>query len=104
MTLRAAAVASAQWGVISLRQLRDCGFSKSAVNRWRWEGRLHTVHRGIYALGHPNVPIEARLVAALLHAGPGAVLSHHTAAWWWQLLDPVPDVIDVSAPELPTTR
>jgi very-short-patch-repair endonuclease len=59
---------------------------------------LHTVHRGIYALGHPNVPIEGRLVAALLHAGPGAVLSHHTAAWWWQLLDPVPDVIDVSAP------
>ena len=38
------------------------------------------------------------MVAALLHAGPGALLSHHTAAWWWGLLDREPDVIDISAP------
>jgi len=97
-TLRTAAVASAQWGVISLQQLRDCGVSKSAVNRWRWEGRLHTVHRGVYALGHPNVPVEGRLVAALLHAGSGALLSHQAAGWWWGILDREPGVIDVSAP------
>jgi very-short-patch-repair endonuclease len=59
---------------------------------------LHTVHRGIYALGHPNVPIEGRLVAALLHAGPGALLSHRAAGWWWGILDREPGVIDVSAP------
>ena len=77
-TVRAAAVASAQWGVIGLQQLRDCGVNASAADRWRRDGRLHTVHRGIYALGHPTIPIEGRLVAALLHAGPEAVLSHHS--------------------------
>lgn len=66
--------------------------------RWRRAGRLHPIHRGVYALGHPAIPIEGQLVAALLHAGPGAVLSHHTAAWWWQLLDQAPAVIEVSAP------
>ena len=97
-TVRAAAVASAQWGVIGLQQLRDCGVNADAADRWRRDGRLHTVHRGIYALGHPTIPIEGRLVAALLHAGPEAVLSHHSAAWWWRLLDREPTVIDVSAP------
>ena len=66
--------------------------------RWRRAGRLHSIHRGVYALGHPSVPIEGRLVAASLHAGAGAVLSHHTAAWWWQLLDEAPAVVEVSAP------
>ncbi|MGZ4287180.1 MAG: type IV toxin-antitoxin system AbiEi family antitoxin domain-containing protein [Solirubrobacteraceae bacterium] len=97
-TVLAAAVASAQWGVIGLQQLLDCGVSADAADRWRRAGRLHTVHRGIYALGHPTIPIEGRLVAALLHAGPEAVLSHHSAAWWWRLLDREPTVIDVSAP------
>jgi len=97
-TLQAAAVASAQWGVISLEQLRDCGVADSVANRWRWEGRLHTIHRGVYALGHSSVPIEGRLVAALLHAGPGSLLSHQAAGWWWGILDREPGVIDVSAP------
>jgi hypothetical protein len=97
-SVRAAEVASAQWGVISLRQLRDCGVNADAAERWRRAGRLHTVHRGVYALGHPTIPIEGRLVAGLLHAGLGAVLSHATAAWWWGLINPEPAVIDVSAP------
>ena len=59
---------------------------------------MHTIHRGVYALGHSSVPIEGRLVAALLHAGPGALLSHQAAGWWWGLLDREPGVIDVSAP------
>ena len=36
------------------------------------------------------------MVAALLHAGSAAVLSHGTAAWWWGLLDEAPAVIEVS--------
>jgi hypothetical protein len=87
-----------QWGVISSRQLRDCGVDARTRDRWRAAGRLHTIHRGVYALGHSSVQIEGRLVAALLHGGAEAVLSHHTAAWWWRLLDPEPAVIDVSAP------
>ena len=38
----------------------------------------------------------ARLVAALLYAGPGSVLSHQTAAWHWRLIDAEPRRIHVS--------
>jgi Protein of unknown function (DUF559)/Transcriptional regulator, AbiEi antitoxin len=97
-TLRAAAVAGAQWGVIGTAQLRDCGVSKGAVKRWRAAGRLHPMHHGVFAYGHPSVPIEGLMLAALLHAGPGSALSHRTAAWWWHLLPDEPRVIEVSAP------
>lgn len=42
------------------------------------------------------MPTEGRLVAALLYAGDGAVLSHATAAWWWGLVDSEPRIIDIS--------
>src|SRR5436309_6406350 len=97
-TLRAAKVAGGQWGVIGHRQLLACGISKSTAARWRAAGRLHTVHPGVSAYGHPSIPIEGRLVAALLYAGDGSVLSHRTAAWWWGLIDERPSRIEVSRP------
>jgi very-short-patch-repair endonuclease len=38
------------------------------------------------------------MVAAILHAGAGSVLSHATAAWWWGLIPDEPTIIDVSTP------
>jgi hypothetical protein len=38
------------------------------------------------------------MVAALLYAGQGAVLSHATAAWWWGLLEHEPKTIELSSP------
>jgi hypothetical protein len=96
-TIHAARIAAGQWGVIGWDQLRACGIGETTVRRWRDAGRLHVIHRGVYALGHPSVPIEGRLVAAVIHAAPGAALSHRTAAWWWQLLPDVPGVIEVSS-------
>ncbi len=46
----------------------------------------------------PPASPEADLAAALLYAGPGAMLSHATAAWWLGLLDDRPRVIHVSTP------
>lgn len=89
-------MAGQQWGVIGWAQLEACGFSRSAVDRWQAAGKLHLIHRGVYALGHPSVPIEGRLVAALLHGGAGAVLSHATAAWWWGIVAEEPRIVDVS--------
>jgi Transcriptional regulator, AbiEi antitoxin len=97
-TLRAGEIAGQQWGVIGWRQLKSCGVSHSTADRWRADGRLHPIHRGVYALGHPSVPIEGRLVAALIRAGREAGLSCATAAWWWQLIDDEPAIIDVSTP------
>jgi Protein of unknown function (DUF559)/Transcriptional regulator, AbiEi antitoxin len=93
---RGAKIAAAQWGVIGIQQLLDCGITDSTVSRWAAEGRLHRIYPGVYTLGHSSVPIEGRLVAAVLHAGDGAVLSHATAAWWWDLIPAEPRLIDLS--------
>ncbi len=66
--------------------------------RWVAEGRLHRIHPGVYALGHARLSTEGELAAALIHAGPGAALSHETAGWWWEILGYRPPIIHVSAP------
>jgi very-short-patch-repair endonuclease len=96
--LRAVEVAAQQWGVIGWRQLQACGVSGATASRWRKTGRLHSLYSGVDALGHPSVPVEGRMVAALLVAGDSAVLSHATAAWWWELIDREPALIHVSSP------
>jgi very-short-patch-repair endonuclease len=52
----------------------------------------------VHAVGHCAPSVEADLAAAVLYAGPGAMLSHGTAAWWWGLTDRRPRLIDVSTP------
>jgi very-short-patch-repair endonuclease len=52
----------------------------------------------VYSVGHAALPVEGRLTAALLFAGPGAAISHATAAWWWGLMEEHPELIDISAP------
>jgi very-short-patch-repair endonuclease len=53
---------------------------------------------GVYAVGHAAPSLTAELTAALLYAGPNAMLSHATAAWWVGLADYRPAVIHVSTP------
>jgi hypothetical protein len=82
---RIAAVASRQGGVVSRAQLRDLGVSNGGVDARVERGRLHVLHRGVYAVGHAVVGVRGRRLAAVLAAGPGAVLSHRTAADEWGL-------------------
>ena len=78
-----ARAAAGQWGVLSLDELFACGLSpKSVLTRVR-NGRLHPIHRGVFAVGHPKLPIEGRFLAAVKACGPTAVLSHHSAAALW---------------------
>jgi very-short-patch-repair endonuclease len=81
-----------------MEQLRNCGLSPSTIRTWRANEHLHLLLPGVCALGHRSIPIEGWLTAALLYAGPGAVLSHHTAAWWWGLIPGEPKLIEVSSP------
>lgn len=46
-------------------------------------GALHVLHRGVYALGHRALREEGRWLAAVLACGPGAALSHESAARLW---------------------
>lgn len=98
MRLRVAQIAGRQWGRIHWYQLKDAGVSGSTISRWVVEGYLHAVAPRVYAVGHAAPGVEADLVTAVLYAGPGAMLSHETAAWWWGLIDSPPERIEVSTP------
>ena len=52
----------------------------------------------VYAVGHRAPSVEANVTAAVLYAGPGAMLSHATALWWRGLLDRRPWPLEVSTP------
>lgn len=54
-------------------------------------GRLHVVHRGVYAVGHGALAEHGRLLAAVLALGDGAVLSHISAAMLWGFWQPDQD-------------
>jgi len=96
-----AALAARQHGVVSVPQLLALGIGHEAV-KWRArQGRLHRVHRGVYAVGHARLTLRGRWWAAVLACGgPGsAVLSHRSAAALWDLL-PAPG----TPPEVTTLR
>jgi very-short-patch-repair endonuclease len=83
--LSIAALADAQYGVIARAQLIDAGLTDAGVARRVRDGRLRRLHRGVYAVGHRALTAEGRWLAAVLAGGPGAVLSHATAAAAWDL-------------------
>jgi very-short-patch-repair endonuclease len=82
---KVAAIAARQHGVVSIRDLRAAGLSEDAVRRRADLGRLHRLHRGVYAVGHRNLSFEGRAMAATLALGNG-FLSHRSAAALWQML------------------
>ncbi len=96
--LRLAAVAERQHGRVRWDQIRRVGVSRTTIGRWVTEGYLHPVLPRIYAVGHVAGGVEADLAAALLYAGPGAMLSHGTAIWWWGLLEHPPATVEIGTP------
>jgi very-short-patch-repair endonuclease len=84
---RIAALAAIQHGVVARRQLLALGIGSDVIQDRRENGRLHTVHRGVYAVGHTVLSQRGRWMAAVLAAGPGAVLSHRSAAELHRMLD-----------------
>ena len=91
-------LAEQQWGVIARWQLEQCGLSAAAISRWVASGRLQRIYPGVYAAGHRAIPLEGRLLAAILYAGPGAALSHVSAASWWALIPYLPETTHVTSP------
>jgi Transcriptional regulator, AbiEi antitoxin/Protein of unknown function (DUF559) len=84
---RIARAAAGEWGVLSLDELRACGLSREAVSRRVRKGWLHRLHRGVYAVGHPNPALEGRLLAAVKAGGASAALGHYSAAALWEFVD-----------------
>ncbi|MGN6816663.1 MAG: hypothetical protein ACTHK3_11385 [Solirubrobacterales bacterium] len=101
-----AEIATKQHGVVSMAQLRDMGYAKSTVIEWSSTGHLHSLHRGVYAVGHRRLTWHSWCWAAVLGAEPletdevcwPAVASHLTAAYLWGLLRYRPETMHVTAP------
>jgi very-short-patch-repair endonuclease len=85
--VRVAARAAEACGVLSIAELRACGLNDRAVLVRVRNGRLHQLHRGVYAVGHVDLSLEGRFLAAVKACGPGAVLSHYSAAALWGFVD-----------------
>jgi very-short-patch-repair endonuclease len=96
-----AALAGRRHGVVSREQLRGLGLSPAAIDHRVRAGRLHVIHRGVYAVGHRVLTIEGRWIAAVLAAGAGAVLSHGSAAAAWELRPIGAGAIHVTIPATP---
>lgn len=92
------ALATRQHGVVSHAQLFGLGFDDQWIERRIWERRLVAVHRNVYAVGHRRLALRAPWWAALLAYGPGAVLSHQSAAILWGIRRPRRGAIHVTAP------
>lgn len=93
-----AALAASTWGVVTAQQLHRCGLTANGITTRCRQGRLHRLHRGVYAVGHSSPPWEGRLLAAVLACGPGAVLSHYSAAEVWGFVDRMQRTHDVTIP------
>lgn len=96
---RVLALAADQEGAVGRSQLLQLGLSddqvSSALARARW---TPSGLPGVYLTSLAAPGYSTRCWAALLYAGAGAVLSHATAAWWWDLRDEPPEDVHVTVP------
>ena len=75
------AIAERSHGIVDHVELRRVGVSQQAISVWARTGRLHRVHEGVYSvIPLAMLGIEGRWMAAVKACGPGAVLSHESAA------------------------
>jgi hypothetical protein len=76
-----AALADEQHAVFGLDQLRELGLGTRAISHRVAASRLHRIHQTVYSLVPKSLLTRDGLyMAAVLACGPGAALSHRSAA------------------------
>jgi hypothetical protein len=91
-------LAGDQAGVVTRQQALGAGMSHGAIVARIKFGRWQRVHFGVYATFTGPMTRDAQLWAAVLAAGPGAQLSHQTAAEINRLTDRPSPFIHVTIP------
>ncbi len=91
-----AELALRQRAVVAHWQLIEIGLGAQAIQRRLRDGRLHRLHRGVYAVGHLVVPAKGHALAAAFAYGPGALVSHRSASWLWDLSTDSRTLVDVT--------
>lgn len=77
-----------QDGIVSRRQALAAGISRSAIANHLRQGHWQWLYLGVFATFNGPLPRPARLWAAVLFGGSGAVLSHDSAAEVWGFAPP----------------
>jgi predicted transcriptional regulator of viral defense system len=93
------ALAARQHGVFALWQVRSIGLTENAVQKRSRAGRLYRLYRGVYSLMPGSLlSRDGRWLAAVLACGPGAALSHRSAAHLHELRATSREGVDVIVP------
>lgn len=87
----------ARLGLLSRGRLLAAAIGDDDIRIRLARGTLRLVHPGVYATFGTPLDQRARVLAACLAAGDGAVASHRSALWIWDLLDGE-QPIEVTAP------
>lgn len=85
-----------QHGNVTRAQLLALSLSDKAIRCRLRAGRLHRVHRGVYAVGRPPVVPLERAAAAVLACGPHAALSHTSALVLWEIWKRWPPRLEIT--------
>jgi very-short-patch-repair endonuclease len=85
-------------GVIHRDRLLELGLTASDLAYRLQAGRLHRLHKLVYAVGRPDVPLDGRFLGAVLACGPRARLSHRSGGRKYRFLGGGEHRIDVTAP------
>lgn len=81
------AIAARRHGVLSRTVLLEAGIGTGTIDDRLRQGRLVSLHRGVYSLGHSQLTDMGWRLAAVDAYGPAAALSHSSAAALWGILD-----------------
>jgi len=81
---RVFALAAGQHGVVTRTQLLELGVSSQGIKHRLARGKLHPVHRGIYAVGRPELTADGRPTCLWQWSGAEpferrCVMGHRTA-------------------------
>lgn len=94
-----ARLAATQHGIVWHEQLLALGMTASGIRKRVAAGRLHRIHRGVYAVGHRSLTPHGRWLAAVESYGHAA-LAHRSALEHHMLLPRRPHPIHVVVPRL----
>ena len=93
------ALAGEQEGIVTGGQLLAAGVERVGDRSRSPRRQAALLHRGVYSTVAPELLTEdGPLLAALLAAGDGALLSHGTAAWRWRIIPAPPSMIELALP------
>jgi hypothetical protein len=87
-----------QAGVVSRAQAVRAGVSALQIDRLVARRRWAPLHPRVYRASEYRLTDEARLRAAVLWAGDGAVPCGRAALWWHGLLPAAPETITLTVP------